>query len=103
MADQRSALARAQLAVFEATATREYDSLHVRLAAGPPLSRIVRWSAVFAAAWSGVQLVAAILEPFAHRHGGVRRSTAEAIVLVCILVREVLTVVADLNGRSRPS
>ena len=97
MADQRSALASAQLAVFEATATRESDSLHAQLAAGPPLSRVVRWWTVFAAAWSVVQLVAAISEPFVHRHVGARRSTAEVVVLICVLVRKALTDVAHLS------
>lgn len=78
MADA-SALARAQLDVFEAAASREADRLRDQADAAPGLSRTVRWSAVYAAVFAVVQLV---VEPAVDARRGVPLSWVDGVYAV---------------------
>ena len=82
-----TALARGQSAVFEASAARETERLDTQLDAAPKLSLRVYGAAMYAAAWSLLALLIAIVELSTQAHHGHRQWRAASAVRVVVYVR----------------
>ena len=85
MADHRSALALAQSGIFDAASARETARLRAQRDAAPGPSWLVRWTAVYVAAWTALQILMVLIGLIAHPH--VPRRLIELLIVVCVNVR----------------